>query len=165
MLPFRISICRARSALFADRVVKHRVIESTVMGQGASLVSATAMFAVAISQYFLTDASQVVETFGGCVLSLTWATALALSSLLVWGGYLARNPKVALALEVPGTFLLGVGIAAYGFAVLGERGFEGSTFIIALTWAKGVNLIARAWMLHRRRKSVWIVNRQLKSLL
>lgn len=156
---------RLRSAVHADRVIKHRVIETTVMGQGASLVSATAMFAIAILQFWTADASQLVETFGGTTLSYTWATALALSAVLVWAGYFVCNPKLALALEIPGTFLLGVGIGAYGFAVLGEKGFEGSAFIIVLTWAKAINLIARAWMLHRRRGSVWIVNRQLKSLL
>lgn len=156
---------RLRSALHADRIIKHRVIETTVMGQGASLVSATAMLIVAILQYWTADSSHLVETFGGAILSYTWATALALSSVLVWAGYFVCNPKIALALEIPGTFLLGIGIASYGFAVWGQNGFEGTAFIIVLTWAKGINLIARAWMLHRRRKSVWIVNRQLKGLL
>lgn len=161
----RQAIARLIAPVAADRVVRHRVVETTVMGQGASLVTATAMFFVAIFQYWTADASHLVETFGGRVGSILWATSLALSSVLVWGARLCRSQRISLALEIPGTFLLGFGIAAYGFAVWGQTGFSGSTFIIVLAWAKATNLILRAWMLHRRRSSVWIVNRQYKGLL
>lgn len=166
MLWMRRTVARLIAPFAADRVVRHRVVETTVMGQGASLVTATCMIFVAVFQLVTRDASHVVETFGGTLGSVLWSIALLLSSLLVWGGRIFHcKPAVSLALEIPGTFLLGLAIAAYAFTIWGQGGFLGQVFLITLCGAKAVNLLLRAWMLHRRRDSAWIVHEKYKGLL
>lgn len=166
MPQFRLWVWRFKATLFADRVVRHKVVETTVMGRGAVLVLSAFMAVVAGVQFASQSASKVMETYGGHTASLLWATALMLSSILIWSARMFQQyPHIALILEIPGTLLLALGLVIYGFAVWQSGGFSGSTFAILLTWSSATNLIGRAYMLLVRSRSTWIVDRQLKGLL
>lgn len=138
-----------------DRVHRHVVVESSVMGRAAVINTITAAaLGGGVLQLASASGSHLISTWGGQPLDITWSLALLVAAVLVWASVFRGNDIDGAVLELGAIALFVLATAAYGVALWVQGDPRNAGFVLALTYAAASNSTGRALLLWRRMRSL-----------